>query len=389
MKKNRATLIDPMSWAEVSRKAIEHNLAQVRALAKANPCHKRHKKRPFLSEILAVVKADAYGHGMEGVAGLLQEQGVSFFAVSDVNEAIKLRACGIDQNILVFRSNLPESIRPIIHYDLIPTVYTLGFAQSLNRSAVKAKKRIPVHLKIDTGMGRAGIWYKDAYSLVKRIFGLSNLSVQGIYTHFPAADTNQKFTYRQIKIMEKLIEHLDSEGIVIPFVHAANSAGLIAYRTQIFNMFRPGLMIYGLYPHPGLKRKMYLMPALSVKSKVLYARATEKGCNISYGGTFITKKKMKLATVPIGYNDGYPRLLSNKAFVLIRGQRCPVLGRVTMDQIVVDVTKLRGVKAGDIAVILGRQGGKSITADDLARMARTINYEIVCSLGNRLSRRWK
>ncbi len=379
-------ILNPMSWAEADLKAIAYNLEQIRRLVKANSRHKYHKQRPPVPEILAVVKADAYGHGMEAVARLLEKKGVSFFAVSDEREALRLRSFGIRKNILIFRSNLPQCIKPVVHNQFIPTVYTLEFARLLDRYARKAKKRVLVHVKVDSGMGRAGIWHKDAYSFIKKVQECKNLTIHGLYTHFPVADTDKKFTIKQIKMMENLVRQLDKEGLVIPYIHTANSAGLISYRTKIFNMFRPGLMIYGLYPHQNLRNRIHLKPALSVKSKVLFVKNVEKGRNISYGGTFTARKRMQVATIPIGYNDGYPRILSNKAAVLIKGKRCRVLGRVTMDQIIVDVTGLKNVRAADNVVVLGTQNGQSMTADILADLAHTINYEIVCSLGNRLCR---
>ena len=213
--------------------------------------------------------------------------------------------------------------------------------------------------------------------------------MRGIYTHFPVADTDRAFTKGQVACLYKLVKKLDRSGLIVPFIHAANSMGLAGYKTRILNLSRPGLMLYGLYPHPSLCKKIQLKPVLNVRSHVIFLKKVAKGRSVSYGRTFFTKKDMLVATIPIGYNDGYFRALSNKAAVLINGIRCPVVGRVTMDQIMVDATDVKGIKLGDSVVILGSQKKENISADELAAHAGTISYEIVCSLGNRLPKVYK
>lgn len=366
-----------VTWAEIDLRAIRHNFREIKKLAGPE------------MEILPIVKADAYGHGMRQVALLLEKLGANFLGVSDVDEGIRLRQYGIKKDILLLESTLPYYAKQIVDYALTPTVCTIELAASLNRYAKANKKKVDIHIKVDTGMGRFGTWHEHSFEFVKQVSRFLNLSIKGIYTHFPSADTERRFTCKQIKDLSTLVRQLDRSGLCAFHIHAANSMGLAGYKTRNFNLARPGLMIYGLYPDSKLKSKIMLKPVLSVKSKIVFLKQVSKGRSISYGRTFIAKKNMIIATLPIGYNDGYLRCLSNKAFVLVDGKRCPVVGRVTMDQIMVDVSKVKSTKLGMEVIILGKNKQSHVTADDLAREAKTINYEIVCSLGNRLPRFYK
>ena len=366
------------TWAEVDLKAVRHNLQEVQKLAGAR------------TELLPVVKGDAYGHGIIEIALLLNGSQVNFFGVSDVAEGITLRRAGIKKSILLFESTLAEQAKLIAEYDLTPTICTHELAATLNRYAQLTGKKIDIHIDVDTGMGRLGVWHKDAEAFIERIVRENlNLTIKGIYTHFPSAESDRRFTQSQIEHLHQVVTRLDKKGVVVPYIHAANSMGIVGYKTKILNLARPGLMLYGLYPDDRLKKKIRLNPALSVKSKVMFVKDVVKGRSISYGRTFIAKKNMTVATLAIGYRDGYLRALSNKSSVLIDGKRCPVVGRVTMDQIMVDVSKVKTVRPGMEAVVLGRQGKEEISAEELATLAGTINYEIVCSLGNRLTRIYK
>lgn len=371
---NKRIFHNHLSWAEVDLNALKHNYRELK------------KAAPRGVELLAVVKADAYGHGMIPAATHLNEWGMKFFGVSNAEEGILLRKHGIRGTILLFESTLANMAKEMIRYNLTPTVCTLPLAASLNRFAKLRKRIVDVHVKVDTGMGRLGVWHEDALAFIKTLKRFSNLNVKGIYTHFAAADTDRGFTKTQVAQFAKLLEELRRHSIYISYTHAANSMGLIAYKHEIFNLVRPGLMLYGLYPAKHLKSKIHLKPVLSVKSKIIFLKRISRGHGVSYGRTFIARKNMTVATLPIGYSDGYFRSLSNKAEVLINGKRCKVLGRVTMDQIVVDVTKLKSLKIGTEAVILGAQGREEISADELARYVGTIHYEVVCNLGNRLVR---
>src|SRR3989338_2494785 len=238
-------------------------------------------------------------------------------------------------------------------------------------------------------MGRLGIWHEEAYEFIQKVYALRHLRIMGIFTHFPAADTDKLFTKGQVKNLYALVKKLDRSGCIVPYIHAANSMGLAGFKTHILNLARPGLMLYGLYPHPGLRKKIRLKPVLNVRSHVIFLKKVARGRSISYCRTFFTKRDMLGATGPVGYSDGYFRALSNKAAVLIGGRRCPVVGRVTMDQIMVDATHVRGIALGAPVPWLGTQNQENISADELAGHAGTINYEIVCSLGNRLPRIYK
>lgn len=375
-------------------KAVRHNLKQILKLAARNtfdlPTRPRAKSTDQGAQaVLAVVKADAYGHGMERIVLLLDKEAVGFFGVSDVTEGIALRRIGIKKPVLLFESTLASHAPQIAEYRLMPTVCTLELADALNRCARKRKRRIDVHVKVDTGMGRLGIWHEEAFDFIRKISALRSLRITGIFTHFPAADTDRRFTKKQVKRLYDLVMRLDRAGLVIPYIHAANSMGLAGYQTRVFNLARPGLMLYGLYPHPALRKKIRLRPVLSVRSHVIFLKEIKKGRSVSYGRTFFTKRDMLVATVPIGYNDGYFRALSNRAGVLIGGIRCPVIGRVTMDQIMVDVSRVRAVQVGTPVTVLGAQKREQVSADELAWHAGTINYEIVCSLGNRLPRLYR
>lgn len=379
------------TWCDVDLAAISHNLEQIKVLAARNKFEipTRGEYKPIhtsLMGILMVIKADAYGHGMVDVGLHLDQLNVDIFGVSDINEGMLLRDHGIERPILLFESTLPEHIPFICEYDLTPSVCSVEFARQLDACAKKMDKLIKIHVEVDTGMGRLGVWHEEALDFIKSVSQFRNLLTEGIFTHFPVADTDRKFTENQITQLYELVSTLDKNGFIIPYVHASNSMGLIGYKTSVLNLFRPGLMVYGLHPEHRKTPDIDLQPALSVKSKVIFLKDITKGRGISYGRTFIAKRKMRVATIPIGYNDGYFRQLSNKADVLIQGKRCPVIGTVTMDQIIVDVSHLSDIDIGETVTVLGRQQDEEISADELASHLKTINYEVVCNLGNRLPR---
>lgn len=363
-----------LTWAEIDLKALRHNF---KVLKKNNV------------EILPVIKADAYGHGMIEVARQLNKLGVKIFAVSDIAEGVQLRQNGFKNDIVLLESPLPSLAADIVGHRLIPAVCTMELAQALNSEARGRNEKQKIHVKIDTGMGRLGVWHEDAPEFIRLVKSFPHLSIDGIFTHFPLSDVDSKFTEKQLKDFSGLWNALGVLTEEIRYVHAANSMGLSGYRCSILNLARPGLMLYGLYPREDLRKRIKLKPVMSVKSRVIFVKTIEKGRGVSYGHTYVAKKKMKVATLAIGYSDGYFRNLSNKSYVLIHGRRCPVLGNVTMDQIIVDVNRVPKVKVGDPVTILGRDKNEIITAEDLGRLAGTINYEIVCNLGNRLERIYK
>ncbi len=362
------------TWAEVNLNHLQYNFKKIKSLL--NPDTK----------VLVTVKADAYGHGLIPVSRRLVDSGLDYLGVASIDEGIKLRKAGIRIPVLILGLILKDDIGPLFTYRLIPTVCDLKFAQALDKKAKSLKQKIPVHIKIDTGMGRIGIAPSAALELAGDIYKLKHVQIQGVFTHFPLADVDRKFTFSQISVFDKLVDDLKKEGMRIPLVHAANSAGLIRHIDSHFTMVRPGLVIYGLYPKKDLG--IDLKPVLSLKTRVVFVKQVKRGVGISYGLTYRTKRPTCIVTLPIGYGDGYPRNLSNLAYVLIGGRRFRISGRVCMDQIMVDVGSFKP-KIGQEAVLIGKQGKQKITAEELAALSGTISYEIVCGLGSRIPRIYK
>lgn len=359
------------TWAEVDLNNLEYNFFKIKESSKSS------------TKILVTIKADAYGHGLIPVARRLERCGIDFFGVASIDEGIKLREAGIKTRILVLGLILKKDIAPLFKYGLATTVCDEELPRAIDRAAKSLKKRLPVHIKVDTGMGRIGVHHYDAHKLVVKISKLRNIDIEGIFTHFAFADLNKEFTFYQIDLFDRLVKRLEREGIRIPLVHAANSMGLIDYKNSHFNMVRPGLIAYGLYPKKGLPIK--LKPVLSLKTRIVFIKRVPGGSGISYGHLYITGKSTKIATLPIGYGDGYPRNLSNKSEVLIKGRRFKIVGRICMDQTMVDVGNCE-VRVGDEVVLIGSQGKEKITAEELALKSGTIPYEIVCGLGSRIPR---
>lgn len=360
------------TWAEINLNNLTHNLNQIRRII--TPATK----------IMVTVKADAYGHGLIPVSKRLVLSGVDFLAVASIDEGIKLRRAKISAPILILGLTLRKDIGPLFKYKLTATVCDEELAAALNNKGRLLSSAIDVHIKVDTGMGRIGILHQDAQGLIRKIHKFKFINIQGIFTHFPLADVNKYFTLRQIDLFNRLIKNLKSEGINIPLVHTANSVGIIDYQTSHFNLVRPGLAIYGL-GSGSIHKQINLKPVLNLKTKVMFVKRVPKGFGISYGHDYITKKETKIVTLPIGYGDGYPRSLSNKAFVLIRGKRFKVCGRICMDQLMVDVGE-ESVKVEDEVMLIGPQGKHKITVEELALLSGAIPYEIVCGLGNRIPR---
>jgi len=335
------------------------------------------------TKVMVTVKADAYGHGLIAVAKRLKSCGVDYLGVASIDEGIRLREAGIKLPILVLGAVLKEHIEPLFRYNLTLTLCSEELAIALNRKARSLAKTINVHIEVDTGMGRLGVSCDDTFEFIKKVTNLKFINIEGLFTHFPLADTDKSFTLYQINLFSHLIAKLNKLGLNIPLMHTANSMGIIGYKNSHFNMVRPGLVIYGLYPKENLAIK--LKPVLSLKTRVIYIKRVPKNSGISYGHDYVTKKETNIVTLSVGYGDGYPRNLSNKAAVLIKGRRFKISGRVCMDQIMVDVGDL-SVKIGDEVVLIGSQGKFKITAEELALLCGTIPYEIVCGLGNRIPR---
>jgi alanine racemase len=359
------------TWAEVNLANLKHNFYQMK------------KRLSDGTKIMVTVKADAYGHGLIPVSKKLVSCGVDSLGVASIDEGIKLRQAHIKLPVLILGLILKKDIDPLFRYRLTPAVCDRELASALNNKAKKKGSPIRVHIKVDTGMGRIGVLHQVAEKLITDIYKMKFLNVEGIFTHLAFADMNEEFTHYQIGLFNRLINKLNKAGIRIRLLHAANSMGIIGYKNSHFNMVRPGLMIYGLYPKENLR--ISLKPVLSLKTKVIYIKGVSAGQGISYGHDYITRQDTKIATLPVGYGDGYPRNLSNIAPVLIKGKFYKISGRICMDQMMVDVGD-SPVKIGDEVVLIGSQGENKISAEELASLANTIPYEIVCGLGSRIPR---
>lgn len=366
------------AWAEVNLDNIAHNVKEIRRIV--------DKK----VEIMGVVKADAYGHGVMEIARTLLENGVTRLAVSMLDEAIQLRQNGIKVPILILSYTDPVRAEEIVLNDVTQTVFSHDLAEALSEAAVKHHRNVKIHIKIDTGMTRVG--FMPGYSAVKNVVQISKLPgiiIEGLFTHFASADEADKsYTYMQFERFMSIVGELNRIGVYIPVKHVCNSAALIEFPEMHLNMVRPGIALYGLYPSDEVdKTKIDLRPAMSLKANVILVKDVEKDTFISYGRIFKTSRNSRIATIPIGYADGYTRLLTGKGKVLLNGQLAPIVGRICMDQCMVDITDIEGdVKVGDEAVLIGKQKDNEIKVEDLAKSVGTINYELVSIIEKRIPR---
>lgn len=363
-------------WVEIDLDNLEFNLEQIKSNISGD------------TQIMAVVKANAYGHGAIPIARTLIKGGVHRLGVALPEEGVELREAGISLPIHVLGEAINGQFDLIIDYDLIPTVARMETLETLNNMARERGIRKKVHIKIDTGMGRIGLQAAEGINFIKYGAKLSNIELEGLMTHFATADEGDKeYTYKQWEKFKNLFQELEGAGIKVPIKHAANSATIIDLRDFQLDMVRPGIALYGLLPSSEVKA-VKLKPVLSWKAKIDFIKEVPVGTPISYGATYITDKKSKIATIPLGYADGYSRLLSNKAYVLINGQKAPIRGRVCMDQFMVDITDIPDLRVGDEVVLIGNQGKNSITATDLACLIGTINYEILTNISLRVPRKY-
>lgn len=342
--------------------------------------------------VMAVVKTDAYGHGAVAVSHALSRIGVDSFAVATIDEAVELRNSGIQNPILILGYVFPNDLQSVLDYGIMTTVFSFDSAKLISDYASKCGKTAKIHIKLDTGMGRIGfIPSEDSLHEIEKIFSLSNIEVDGIFTHFACADEKDKSSAKaQAKLFSDFVLELESHGMSFKRKHICNSAGIMEFSDCYYNMVRCGIITYGLYPSDEVdKNELDISPALELKSHVAYVKEVDAGFTVSYGSTYVTSKKTKIATIPVGYGDGYPRILSNRGRVLVRGQYAPIIGRVCMDQFMVDVTSVDGISQGDEVVLIGKQGDSSIPVEEIANLANTINYEIVCGINKRVPRIYK
>jgi alanine racemase len=362
-------------WIEIDLKALSGNFASIREYVGKNV------------KIVATIKQNAYGHGLLPIAKSLAAQGADFFALEGIEEAIILRQAGFKQPILILTAILPQFASAIINYKLTPTLVSLELGRKLNQEAAKKNIKIPAHVKIDTGMGRLGPGYEQADDFINQLKKLQNISLEGIYTHFPVADCDKKYTQNQIKIFNDFILKLKAKGIEFKYRHCANSAAIMNFKSAHFNMVRPGLILYGLSPFNKMPFK--IKPVLSLRSRVIFIKDVKKGDTVSYGRTYKIKKTGKIATIAAGYADGYQRSLSNKAKVIINDKLFPLAGRICMDHTMIDIDGDKKIKVGDEVILIGKSSKHNISAEYLAGLANTISYEITTCLSTRIPRMTK
>lgn len=366
-------------WAEIDLAALERNLRLIRA---SLPAHIRY---------VAVVKADAYGHGLHHAAARLMHSGADLFAVANVTEAAALRELGPGWPILILSPLLPEEDRNLADYDLAATVSSADEVARFDAVGRASGRPVAVHLKIDTGMGRLGVWHEEAPELCARILAAPHLRLAGIFTHFASPDDDAVFTAEQRRRFLAALSRCENVRPAEVFIHADNSSGLESMPgASPFNAVRVGLLQFGILPHPNsMLAQVHTEPVFSFHTRVGLVKRLPKGTTISYGRTHTLTRDSNVAILCAGYGDGIPRAASNRAQVLIRGRRCPVLGRVTMDQTIVDVTDVPGVQCGDAVVLVGRQGGEEISIGEFSRHADTIPWETLCSVTKRVPRLYR
>ena len=359
------------AWAEIDLEAIKYNLLAIR------------EKLGNVPQVLVVIKADAYGHGLKEVSRTVLRNGVKWLGVTSIAEALELRRLYPDVHILIISAGMYSHSRLIVEHDLTPIVCSRQMADLLNDAGKEFGKKVKVHIKIDTGMGRLGTWHENALSFIEYLAALSYIEIEGLCTHFSSASSNKmdlEFCRRQLYLFKEVINNAEKNGIYIPVKHIANSGAALSFKESYLDLVRFGISIYGLLPSPEFSCDVELKPVLSLKSRVAFIKETLPGRTISYGRTYTVKERTRIATVPIGYNNGYCRSLSNRAKVLISGEYAPVVGIVTMDQIMVDIGCIPDVSVGSEVILIGEQNGNRITATQVAQWADTISYEVLCKL---------
>ncbi|MDI6807630.1 MAG: alanine racemase [Candidatus Eisenbacteria bacterium] len=363
------------TWVEIDLDAVEANIRATKEWIGAG------------KKILFVVKADAYGHGALELSRVASKYGVAMLGVATLHEGVELREGGISVPILLLSPSLPSEIDQLVHYRLRPSISTFEFAEKLSRTAKESGKTVPVHIEVDTGMGRSGVDFDCADDFIRKVAQLPSIAVEGVFTHFPdVTPGSMPQSGVQLKEFVALTDSLERAGIKIPCRHAANSAGILGLTDSHLDMIRPGLMIYGRYPWPELSKQVKLQPVMSFRTRTVQLRRLPAGRSVSYGRAFVTKRETVVAVVAAGYGHGYSWLLSGRGNVLVRGMRAPVIGNVTMDLTMVDVTGVPNASEGDEVVLFGRQGKEEITIEEVAAWSDSIVYEIMCSIGKRVVR---
>lgn len=365
------------TWAEINLDALKNNIRNIKSHVGPN------------TKVMAVVKADAYGHGAIPVSKVLAHNGADALAVAFIDEAEQIRNEGISCPILLLGYTAEEDIKRAIELDITPTVFHTQSAKRISGEAKKLGKTVKIHVKVDTGMNRIGFACDEtSVCEIEKINKLDNIEIEGIFTHFSCADEETPdYTHRQAEKFIGFVKNLEEKGIKIPIKHACNSAGIVAFPEYHFDMVRSGIITYGMSPSSHVDiSSLGLKPALTFKSTISRVQEIGPGEKISYGGTFVSDKNMKIATVPIGYADGYLRSLSDKAYMLAGGEPAKVVGRICMDQCIIDVTNVNNIKVEDEVVVAGGEPDSIVSFDGLAAIAGTINYELFCLIGKRVPR---
>lgn len=367
-------------YAEISLEAIGHNIREVK------------KRLPEGVKLLGVVKANAYGHGAVPVASYLENQ-VDYFATATIEEAVELRENGISAPILILGYVSPSQYGDLVEYDITQTIDSYAQALALEKEAARQNRKAKAHLAIDTGMTRIGfqVTEHDADEAAK-IADLPHIELEGMFTHFSCADQEDKtYCSMQMEKYDKMTALLAERGVTIPLRHICNSAGIMEFDDHHFEMVRSGIITYGIYPSEEVKKeRLDLIPALSWKSHVIHVKEVGPGIGVSYGATYVTEKPMtRIATVSAGYADGYPRALSNQGCVLIHGKKAPIIGRICMDQMMVDVTDIPDVQVEDVVTLVGTDGDETITIEEIANPAARFDYEMLCDISSRVTRVYK
>ncbi|MBW2607769.1 MAG: alanine racemase [Deltaproteobacteria bacterium] len=378
------SLESPIIWAEIDLNAIAHNVLELRRITAPS------------ARLMVAVKANAYGHGIIEVAGQALKSGADALGVARVDEGIQLRQAGIDAPVLVFGYTPSSEAARLYEFDLIQTVYSYETARELSDTASSSDIKINIHLKVDTGMGRLGLLPDSrraapadrAVEEVKSIAGLSGLKLEGIFTHFATADWSDKsYAEKQFQIFSNFLDQLHKAGLQFSVKHAANSGAIIDMPQTHLDMVRAGICVYGLYPSDEIDKSLIkLLPAMTLKARIIHLKKVPAGFMVSYGITHKTKKPTTIATIPVGYGDGFSRLMSSRGHMLVHGQKAPIIGRVCMDLTMIDVGHIPKVEIEDEVVVFGHQGNASISADEIAELTGTINYEVVTRISARVPR---
>ena len=363
------------TWAEISKSALIHNLNEV----KKNACG---------AAVCAVVKADAYGHSAELVAPILQNSGADFFAVSNIEEALSLRQYGVKKGILILGYTPVSLVETLAENNISQCVYSVGYARLLSEYADAADVTVSIHIKLDTGMSRIGFDLRNTPGEIEAAIKAAKMpafNLEGVFTHFAMADSalkeNTDFTEKQYERFMYGVEQIKAAGLKPKYIHCDNSAAVCS-KKYMHSMVRPGIILYGLSPDKDFDTSLDLIPAMTVKSVISHIKTIPAGTPVSYGGTFVAEREMRIATVAAGYADGYPRKLSNKGSVLVGGKKAKIIGRICMDQMMIDVTNIENIKMGDEVILFG----KDLSITEIASVCDTINYEIVCGIAPRVPR---